>query len=133
MATQMIFELIKQFFRKPATNKFPLKYIPKSINNALRKISIGKIKINPPIETPKNFRGRIKYDKEKCIGCGLCIKVCPSKAIEMKEKEKKIRIFVARCTFCAQCTEVCPVKALSMSNEFLLAEYDKFSKKLIVE
>ncbi|MCX6665898.1 MAG: 4Fe-4S binding protein, partial [Euryarchaeota archaeon] len=45
----------------------------------------------------------------------------------------KIKIYLARCTFCSQCNDVCPVNCLSMSNEFLLADTDKYSKDLIVE
>ncbi|MDH7517846.1 MAG: NADH-quinone oxidoreductase, partial [Candidatus Thermoplasmatota archaeon] len=35
--------------------------------------------------------------------------------------------------FCSQCNDICPVNCLSMSNEFLLAHSDLYSKDLIVE
>lgn len=133
MPTPMILELMKQLFRKPATNIFPLKYAPKSVTKLLEKVSSGEAKISPPVPVPPKFRGKIRYDKEKCIGCKLCLNICPSKSIEFIEENKKIRIYVSRCTFCSQCNEVCPVNALSMSEDFLLADYDKFSKDLIVE
>jgi len=126
-------ELVKQLFKRPATNKFPAKYAPKSVSGFLKKVEEGKVKIVPPIEVPKGFRGKIKYDREKCIGCSLCVKVCPTAAIEYLKEKKKIRIYVSRCCFCAQCNDVCPVGALSMSDEFLLSDYDKYSKNLIVE
>lgn len=133
MPTPMIKELIKQFFRNPVTNKFPVKYIPKSVTELIKKVERGKANINPPVETPPGFRGKLVYEREKCIGCQMCIKVCPSRAIEFIPEKKKIRIFIARCAFCSQCNDVCPVNCLHMSNEFLLADYDKFSKNLIVE
>jgi formate hydrogenlyase subunit 6/NADH:ubiquinone oxidoreductase subunit I len=120
-------------FKKPVTNKFPAKYTPSSTTKFMENVSNGTAKMNPPIVTPDNFRGKICYDKEKCIGCKLCLKVCPSEAIEFKEPEKKIKIFLARCTFCSQCNDICPVSCLRMSNEFLLADTDKYSKDLIVE
>ena len=120
-------------FKKPYTNKFPAKYTPSNVTDFLKEVNEGKIKINPPIETPENFRGKIKYDYESCIGCKLCIKVCPCEAIQYKEKDKKIKIYLSRCCFCSQCNDVCPTKCLSMSDEFLLADSDPYSKGLIVE
>lgn len=133
MKFSMVPQLISQLFKQPFTNKFPAKYTPPSVTKFLEDVSKGKAKIIPPVDTPKGFRGKIQYDREKCIGCKLCIKVCPSGAIEFKPEEKKIKIYLARCTFCSQCNDVCPVSCLSMSNEFLLADADKYSKDLIVE
>ena len=133
MKFSMLPQVFAQMFKKPWTNKFPAKYQPSSTTKFLADVSAGKAKIIPPIETPEGFRGKIQYDAEKCIGCKLCIKVCPCGAIEYKEKEKKIKIYLSRCCFCSQCNDICPVDCLSMSNEFLLADTDKYSKDLIVE
>ena len=145
----MVFELIRQLFRKPATNKFPVKYTPKSVTALMEKVESGKVKINPPVEIPPDYRGKISYDRDKCVGCGICVKVCPAKAIELVPDEKavifhekegarlaapmKIKIYVSRCLFCSQCVDVCPRKCLSMSSEFLLANTNKFADELIVE
>jgi len=133
MRFSMLSQVFSQMFKKPFTNKFPAKYIPSSTTKFLEDVGAGRAKTIPPVETPPNFRGKIQYDKEKCIGCKLCIKVCPTEAIEYKEKEKKIKIYLARCCFCSQCNDVCPTNCLSMGNEFLLADTDKYSKDLIVE
>lgn len=133
MKFSMLPQVVAQLFKKPWTNKFPAKYQPNNTTKFLKDVGEGKAKINPPIKTPENFRGKIQYDKDKCIGCKLCIRVCPCEAIEFKPEEKKIKIYVARCCFCSQCNDICPVKCLSMSDEFLLADADKYSKDLIVE
>jgi len=133
MRFSMLPQVLAQMFKKPFTNTFPAKYAPSSTTKFIENVTTGKAQIHPPIATPENFRGKIQYDKEKCIGCKLCLKVCPSEAIEFKEAEKKIKIYLARCTFCSQCNDICPVSCLSMSNEFLLADTDKYSKDLIVE
>ncbi len=133
MKFSMIPQVLSQLVKKPFTNKFPAKYAPANTTQFLSDVGAGKAKIVPPIKTPENFRGKIQYDKDKCIGCKLCIKVCPCEAIEFKPEEKKIKIYLARCCFCSQCNDICPVNCLSMSNEFLLADADKHSKDLIVE
>ncbi len=125
--------LVSQLLSRPATNRFPAKYMPKSVTGFLAKVKEGKAGIHPPIPAPPKFRGKIAYEREKCIGCQLCIRVCPAKVIEFKPEEKKIRMYVARCTFCAQCVDACPVNALSLTSEFLLASTDRLSKELIVE
>ena len=129
----MIPQVFIQLFKKPWTNKFPAKYAPNNTTKFLDDVGKGKAQLIPPIETPENFRGKITYDVETCIGCKLCIKVCPSGAIEFKPENKKIKIFLSRCTFCAQCNDICPKDCLKMSNEFLLADIDPYSKDLIVE
>jgi len=133
MGFSMLGQVFAQMFKKPWTNKFPAKYQPSNTTKYLAKVAEGKAKINPPIEIPKGFRGKIKYDKDKCIGCKLCIKVCPTDAIEFKPEEKKIKIYLSRCCFCSQCNDICPTKCLSMGDEFLLADSDPYSKDLIVE
>jgi formate hydrogenlyase subunit 6/NADH:ubiquinone oxidoreductase subunit I len=129
----MIPQLLMQLFKKPFTNKHPKKYIPSSSTNFFKNVESGKTTMIPPIGTPERFRGKIVYDKDKCIGCKLCLLVCPSEAIVFKEEEKKIKVYLARCTFCAQCNDICPVNCLGMSDEVLLAITDKYSQNLIVE
>ena len=128
-------ELFKQGMKKPATNPFPLKHAPNTAT--LARIAKGELtldELEPTIKVPEHFRGRVKYYKNRCIGCRMCMKVCPSKAIEFIKEEKKIKIYVARCTFCQMCVDICPVEALGMGDDvdsFLLADYDKYSEALI--
>ncbi len=143
MPTKMMMVLIRQMFRKPYTNRFPVKYAPKDVTGLIQKVMKGEVKIHPPVPVPEDFRGKLAYDPERCIGCKMCIRVCPANAMEFIPETKKIRHYVARCMFCALCVDVCPgkklpgedapVKALKMSEEFLLADYDKYSKNLVLE
>lgn len=73
-------------------------------------------------EAPVQFRGRVKWDLEKCTGCGLCTRECPSNALELfvidrKAKQFVMRYHVDRCTFCAQCVFSCRFDALAMSHD----------------
>jgi len=118
-------ELLKQLFRKPATNKFPTKHTPGNVTKLLKKVESGEAKINPPIPTPPKFRGRLAYNRAKCIMCRQCVRVCPTAALEVDEKGNRIKHHVSRCCFCGQCVDICPVKALEQTDQFLLSSYDK--------
>ena len=135
MPTPMVLELIKQLLKKPTTNCFPVKYYPgkTTVTELISKVQDGEVEINSPVEIPDEFRGKIAYDKESCIGCKLCIRVCPSRAIEFLPEEKKIKIRIDRCIFCSQCNDVCPTKSLSMSENFLLANEDRLDGYMIVK
>jgi len=124
--------ILKQLFLRPATNKFPAKYAPESTTQFLDKVKKGEVKMIPPVALPPNFRGKIAYYKEKCTGCQLCYKICPTRAIEWLPEEKKVKVFIARCCFCSQCVEICPVHVLAMTDEFLLSSYDKYADELVV-
>jgi len=129
--------ILKQLFLKPATNKFPAKYAPASTIQFLDKVAKGEVKMIPPIPVPPNFRGKIAYYKDRCNGCGLCVSICPTKAIEwvseeVEKKDRKLKVFISRCCFCSQCVEICPVDALAMTDEFLLSSFDKYADELVV-
>ncbi|NYT05454.1 MAG: 4Fe-4S dicluster domain-containing protein [Methanomicrobiales archaeon] len=126
-------EILKQFFRKPATNAFPAKYLPPSVTGFLARVGEGTASIHPPIATPPDFRGKIVYDRDTCIGCKICTKICPAHAIEFIPETKRIRIYVTQCIFCSQCNDACPVNALHMSEEFLIAAENRYAEDLIVE
>jgi formate hydrogenlyase subunit 6/NADH:ubiquinone oxidoreductase subunit I len=124
--------IIKQLFLNPATNLFPAKYAPASTVQFLDRVTKGELKLIPPVPPPPGFRGKIAYDRENCTGCQQCYKICPTRAIEWLPEEKKVKIFISRCCFCAQCVDVCPVNTLAMTEEFLLANYNKYADELVV-
>ncbi len=57
---------------------------------------------------------QIKVDKEKCVGCGSCIELCPYKALRMHEQ--KADYFLEACFLCGHCEAVCPVGAVQMAT-----------------
>lgn len=60
-----------------------------------------------------------KWDKEKCIKCGMCSLVCPHAVIrpyELENGEFKIIISEADCTNCGLCISTCPKQALEFGK-----------------
>jgi formate hydrogenlyase subunit 6/NADH:ubiquinone oxidoreductase subunit I len=87
-----------------------------------------------PVErhaTPAALRGQLAWDPAKCTGCSLCVKDCPSRALELIVVDKATKRYVMlyhedRCTYCAQCVASCRFDALALSSEqWELAALDK--------
>ncbi|HDL09668.1 MAG TPA: electron transfer flavoprotein subunit alpha [Candidatus Omnitrophica bacterium] len=58
----------------------------------------------------------IRVIKEKCTGCGLCIKVCPFSAIS-KTSDNKVEIDVTKCNLCSACISACKLSAIVIERE----------------
>ncbi len=59
--------------------------------------------------------------KEKCVGCGSCVNICPVDAIELKENKfgyYKATINKNKCIGCSKCSKVCPALELPDNNNF---------------
>ncbi|UJS18889.1 MAG: NADH-quinone oxidoreductase subunit I [Candidatus Jettenia sp.] len=99
---------------------------------------------------PSRFRGlpelQIGKDgRERCIACGLCAKVCPSKCITVEGATDKTtqrrypevyELDAFRCIFCGFCEEACPVRAVILRDTFELSTYqnkDIFDKKQLLD
>lgn len=54
--------------------------------------------------------------KERCSGCGLCVEICPYKAIELNEEEKVAVINEALCKGCGACVSSCRGNAINLKG-----------------
>ena len=103
-AVAMLPELIRNFFRKPDTVKYPFE------------------QLTPPPE----FRGKMIWKAEDCIGCQSCVRDCPTNVIDVVRAEPDVKKFnityrMYLCIFCGQCVDSCPVKCIHWSSNFELA------------
>ncbi|MGI6764102.1 MAG: 4Fe-4S dicluster domain-containing protein [Anaerovoracaceae bacterium] len=66
-------------------------------------------------------KGMVKFDKERCKGCELCVSVCPVKIIALDETRINSKGFrpacvldADKCIGCANCAIMCPDGAISV-------------------
>lgn len=95
-------EAIGQLFSKPSCNMYPLK---------------------ESAAAPR-YRGRIVYHADKCIGCGMCERVCAGNAItrtveKLEEGDKITLTFnLGSCTFCSSCADFCAHGAIEFTPDY---------------
>ena len=77
-----------------------------------------------PSEAAPNYRGRIAYHPDRCIGCGMCERVCSGNAItrtieKTGEGDKVTLTFnLGSCTFCATCADFCTHHAIEFTGDY---------------
>ena len=62
----------------------------------------------------------IKVIQDKCVGCGVCVKACPTGAITMVDKRAVIDL--AKCTLCSACVECCKFNAIQILRQTIVRE-----------
>lgn len=63
-----------------------------------------------------DYFAKCEIDREKCVGCKMCIKTgCP--ALRFDKETTKVNIDQVQCAGCEVCAQACPVKAISKVGE----------------
>jgi len=84
------------------------------------KYPIEKLPISPRYRAIHKLLALLESGNNRCIGCGLCEKICPANCIRIDTKQDEnsrkevleYSINLGRCIFCGYCAEVCPELAI---------------------
>lgn len=57
----------------------------------------------------------LKLDRDKCVGCGRCLDVCPHSVFRIESGKAEIADLDA-CMECGGCARNCPVNALEVKK-----------------
>lgn len=116
-------------------NRELVKRAEKKIDNAVKSMKIGK----PPQEgigffyyvaglfgqrlyfynKTKQYTDKIKIDRKKCIGCSICVGLCPMKNLSMADHLAKAG---DRCTMCYRCVNICPRQAITLMGKNVIEQ-----------
>jgi 4Fe-4S ferredoxin len=65
----------------------------------------------------------LDYDYKRCVGCDICVTLCPKRALELGPVVEiatgldapPVLIDLDACAFCGMCVNFCPVRAYKMT------------------
>ena len=79
---------------------------------AIKNLAMG---CAPPEGKRAQHQARPFVMKDRCIGCGKCVKVCPKSAIKLAREKSTINHTL--CIGCFECMTVCPEHAIDINWE----------------
>lgn len=100
--------------------KLPCLFQPRILKKAVEALThkpyTAPFPAGPAYEPIEQFRGRPRFNQDKCIGCGACANVCPAKCIDVVDDiagetpVRKLVHHVDACIWCGQCERYCPTE-----------------------
>ena len=67
--------------------------------------------------------GKVMFDRDRCKGCELCVRVCPRKIVAIDVSVTNARGYhpadvtdISRCTGCASCARMCPDSVITVER-----------------
>ncbi len=110
------------FFGKMHTTKYPFEKLP----------------VGPRYRAIHEMKRLLESGHYRCIGCGLCEKICPADAIRIEtaygeDQRKQVQEYTinfGRCIFCGYCAEVCPELAIVHGGRYETASEQRASFSL---
>ncbi len=126
---------VKALKRPPEKNKELVKQAEHKIYEAVKRLKAG----DPPREgigpvyrlagffgqrayfghKTRKYSSKLKIDTDKCLGCGICEKLCPMNNITIRDQKA---VPGDRCTMCYRCINNCPAQALTLLGKSIVEQ-----------
>jgi 2-oxoglutarate ferredoxin oxidoreductase subunit delta len=75
-----------------------------------------------PVNICDELMAKIQFNILRCKGCGLCVGVCPRRALEMSQQlnsagNSYVEVTdIDKCTACGMCFQMCPDMAIEIEK-----------------
>lgn len=79
-------------------------------NIAYKRGNIVKLNFGFLFKT-KKYSNKLHIEREKCIGCGICVSACPMDNISLYSGKAEPK---GNCTMCYRCVNHCPKQAITL-------------------
>jgi ferredoxin len=56
----------------------------------------------------------VRRDDDLCTHCGMCVSICPTKALAFDPKTAKVTFTEEKCVACGVCIDACPPRAMEI-------------------
>jgi ferredoxin len=56
----------------------------------------------------------IMRNEERCTHCGACVVICPTGALALDPKTRRVNFYEDKCTACELCVLPCPPRAMEV-------------------
>ena len=53
-------------------------------------------------------------NEDKCTHCGVCVTICPTQALTVDPKTRKVSFHYEKCVACEACVKICPPRAMEV-------------------
>ena len=64
-------------------------------------------------------RFKVSVDKNACVGCGICVKICPAHNLDLKDGKASVG---SHCAFCMGCVHNCPYGGMLVNGHAIKKE-----------
>jgi len=79
----------------------------KDFDSGIKYLGKSGVKIQP-------LSKDIKRNDSRCTNCGVCVTICPTKALVYDRETHKVHFYDTKCIACELCIKTCPVRAMNV-------------------